>query len=372
MRAQQMKTNGQKLPFRVSRELPESLTRQLVDGFVRAIELGVYKPGDMLPPLREIVEETGVSKIIARVAIRRLGEMGYVNPRLGVGTIVLDRNSLWKGQVLIVCFDTISDYFHDTINGILRANLLKAGYLPLQVSVVKNARGQVELDPLKIVLRQHFSLVVINGSNPRVVKCVQERGIPFVCDAAGCDAKSGACGRFRMETDGAFAAFAAQCRASGIRRVFEIRFRARQTGSSPLCDAGIEVEDCVLPLPKGFVVYSDLQKNAFREFERQIFGGHRELPDLIYTTDDYMASAVLHSLRSHGVRIPKDVKFVTWINRGTGPFTPGEFARIEADPFLFGKQLSDYVLALMEGRAVPEVLSLRCAFKPGDTFPVRG
>ena len=360
-----------KLPFKVDRTLPKSLTQQIVDGFVRAIEFGVYKPGDLLPPFREVVARTGVSEIVARAAFKKLGQLGYVNPRLGIGTIVLERHALWKGQVLIVCFDTISDYFHDTINGILRANLLKAGYLPLQVSVVKNARGQVELDPLKIVLRQHFSLVVINGSNRRVVKCVQERGIPFVCDAAACDAESGSFGRFRMETDGAFAAFAAQCRASGIRRVFEIRFRARQTGSSPLCAEGIEVEDCVLPLPKGFVVYSDLQKNAFREFERQFFGGHRELPDLIYTTDDYMASAVLHSLRSHGIHIPGDVKFVTWINRGAGPFTPGEFARIEADPFLFGKQLSDYILALMEGRAVPEVLPLRCEFKPGDTFPVR-
>lgn len=37
-----------------------------------------------------------------------------------------------------------------------------------------------------------------------------------------------------------------------------------------------------------------------------------------------------------------------------------------------GGQLSDYVLALMDGQPIPEVLSLRCAFKPGDTFPVRG
>ena len=79
------------LPFKVDRALPKSLTQQVVDGFVRAIEFGVYKPGGLLPPFREVAERAGVSEIVARAAFRKLGQLGYVNPRLGIGTIVLGR-----------------------------------------------------------------------------------------------------------------------------------------------------------------------------------------------------------------------------------------------------------------------------------------
>lgn len=357
------------LPFKVDRALPKSLTQQIVDGFVRAIEFGVYKPGDLLPPFREVVERTGVSEIVARAAIKKLGQLGYVNARLGIGTIVLERHVLWKGQVLIIGFDTISDYFHDTINGIVRANLLRAGYLPLQVSVVKDAKGKMELEPLKVVLRQHFSLVIVHGWNESVVRCLVSRNVPFVCAESALAQNVGAVGMFRMKTDSANADLVRVCRAAGVRRVCEVRFGKRSCLQAQFEKAGVEVFACQLPHPGGMVPYSDFQKQAFVAFEQIFYRKGWSLPDLIYTSDDYVASAVLHSLQSHGICIPDDVKFVSWINRGAGPFFPGSLARIEADPFRFGDELSDYVLSLMSGKSVPPVLDLCCAFKSGSTFP---
>lgn len=117
------------------------------------------------------------------------------------------------------------------------------------------------------------------------------------------------------------------------------------------------------------ILYSEFQKRSYDAFERLFYRKGRSLPNLIYTSDDYLASAVLYSLRQHGIRIPDDVKFVSWINRGAGPFTPGSLACIEADPFRFGDDLSDYLLSLMSGKNVVPVLDLCCTFKPGDTFP---
>jgi GntR family transcriptional repressor for pyruvate dehydrogenase complex len=46
------------------------------------------KPGDMLPPERELAESFGVSRSSIRDAIRRLELVGMVEPRQGSGTVV--------------------------------------------------------------------------------------------------------------------------------------------------------------------------------------------------------------------------------------------------------------------------------------------
>jgi len=48
------------------------------------------KPGDMLPPERELVRMFGVSRSSIRDAIRRLEAVGLLEPRQGVGTVVRD------------------------------------------------------------------------------------------------------------------------------------------------------------------------------------------------------------------------------------------------------------------------------------------
>lgn len=48
------------------------------------------KPGDMLPPERELVQMFGVSRSSIRDAIRRLETVGLLEPRQGVGTMVRD------------------------------------------------------------------------------------------------------------------------------------------------------------------------------------------------------------------------------------------------------------------------------------------
>ncbi len=48
------------------------------------------KPGDLLPPERELVQMLGVSRGSVRDAIRSLQVMGLLEPRQGIGTVVKD------------------------------------------------------------------------------------------------------------------------------------------------------------------------------------------------------------------------------------------------------------------------------------------
>ena len=65
-----------------------SLTQQVVDRFVAAIESGELEPGEKLPPTRELAELVGVNHLTAARVYRRLAELGYVTASVGRGTFV--------------------------------------------------------------------------------------------------------------------------------------------------------------------------------------------------------------------------------------------------------------------------------------------
>jgi GntR family transcriptional regulator, transcriptional repressor for pyruvate dehydrogenase complex len=67
-------------------KLYEKVAQQIRD----LIRDGLLKPGDKLPPERELAETFQVSRSSLRDAIRSLEVMGLVEPRQGEGTIVLD------------------------------------------------------------------------------------------------------------------------------------------------------------------------------------------------------------------------------------------------------------------------------------------
>lgn len=55
---------------------------------LQACIINKLKPGDMLPPERELVQRFGVSRSSIRDAIRSLEAVGLLEPRQGVGTVV--------------------------------------------------------------------------------------------------------------------------------------------------------------------------------------------------------------------------------------------------------------------------------------------
>ena len=66
------------------------LYEQVVQQIQHLITEGLLKPGDKLPPERELAETFQVSRSSVRDAIRTLELMGLVEPRQGEGTVVCD------------------------------------------------------------------------------------------------------------------------------------------------------------------------------------------------------------------------------------------------------------------------------------------
>ena len=68
---------------RISDAVASSLERRILEGSL--------KPGDRLPPERELAVELGVSRPSLREAIQKLASKGMVQSRQGGGTYVTDR-----------------------------------------------------------------------------------------------------------------------------------------------------------------------------------------------------------------------------------------------------------------------------------------
>src|SRR3954454_9479254 len=65
-----------------------SITQQLVDRYVDAIETSALEPGAKLPTTRALAAEAGVNHLTAARVYRRLAELGYVTATVGRGTFV--------------------------------------------------------------------------------------------------------------------------------------------------------------------------------------------------------------------------------------------------------------------------------------------
>ncbi len=69
------------------------LYEQIVQQIEDSILDGVLKPGDQLPPERELAEQFGVSRTAVREALKTLREKGLVEAYTGRGTFVTDGTS---------------------------------------------------------------------------------------------------------------------------------------------------------------------------------------------------------------------------------------------------------------------------------------
>jgi len=66
---------------------------QVAEQIQRLVTDGVLKPGDRLPPERELAAQFGVGRSSLRDAIRTLEVMGLVESRHGAGTVIRDLDS---------------------------------------------------------------------------------------------------------------------------------------------------------------------------------------------------------------------------------------------------------------------------------------
>lgn len=361
------------LPFSLNLLEKRSLTSQLVAGIRESISTGYYLPGDLLPSFSEMSVQLGVSLIVARHAVSELTAEGLVLARHGYGIIVLDRLArVWKGTVLFVTTEHKSIYFTHFIKNALRRRLVTAGYLFESLVVERDNNGEYDFTQLGVELTKFVKLVVLYHAAGPVMRFICERGVPYVGGMGASEFGQCCCGTMQLRFDAAIEAFLKHSKAVGVRNVWQVGLGPESDPADIVQSfetAGISVVRKITPPYPGYHRPECFERSAMSEFQEICLHRKDELPDLLYFTDDYIATGALTALLASGVSIPGGVKVVSFSNCGLGPVFPLELTRIEVDARQAGEVYAEAVLSFLCGQedGVRGVVSARYVI--GETFP---
>lgn len=362
-----MKKAYRVLPFKIDRTLRTGLSVQLADALRTAIRTGFYAAGDILPPIRELSEMTGVSCVLVSRAVRILKNERLVNPRPHIGIEVCSGDHLlWKGQVLIIVPCGTIEYLA-VVGDVLRDGLTSAGYLPHIATVPHNEDGTYDFSLLDLMLRQQFDAVVQLHDQVEISGYLAAKNVPFVRFTQLKPKAYKTClATVMRKTDEATAAFAAFCRKKRVKSVLQVSMDSKRSVDvrKALAATGIDVQEWKTVERGGrHLPGQAVARAAADAFKARLAAeGCRWLPDVLFFQDDYLAMGALTALQAAGVRIPEDVGVVTWanVNCGCGPVYVKPLTRMEINAAADGAHLTEIVLeGLRTGK-----------YRPGEVAPV--
>ena len=342
------------LPFRVARNSVKTLVEQTLDGLRAAIMCGYYRPGDVLPPMRVLTEQLGVSRIVTNEVILRLKREGLINSRPRVGCVVLGhREKLWRGRVLVVNPVGDDNYYNNVFAGVIRDVLTSNGYLFLSCTVPQLDTREYDLSILRHFLQRSIDLVVLCSTRPEVVEVVARSGVRHaVISQFGLKVRpDGDCAFAAVDWNAVMDEFVADVRSAGIRTVEQVSWTDSLSDAIPaLRAAGIAARRWTVRADPAVPRIQSVREAGYRAFARRLSSRHAALPDLVYFTDDNLAEGALLAMAERGVRVPEDVSVVSWANYGSGPICAKPLTRMEMHPFADGQKAAGWLLDLLDNR----------------------
>ena len=369
-----------KLPFDFDATRRSGLSDQLTDGLRQAILTGRYSPGETLPTILEWSKILGVSIRVPEAAIARLVSEGLIIARRRHGCVVAERGNApnWKGHVLVVVPDSDACYYSSVQLGRVRSRLAAEGYLVSLITLNhgKGAKGRFTYDlaPLEFALRQSVDLAVLifNFRRSSISRAIVRAGVPLVefADAEPSNIR-GCVGSVCLDKELAMRVLAERCKAEKVRSVMRVRayegnFDAKVLSSLP----GVKFSDWMVRRDVDrYGANESMVRGAMEAFLRRFESkGRSWLPDLLYFSEDHVASGALTAMLAAGVRVPDDVRVVTMSNWGLGPVCPVSLTRLEMNPFEHGEALAQMALDYLKQRKPQGRRSVPLKYVEGDSF----
>ena len=360
-----------RLPFKIDRKLPGDLVSQLTDGLRGAIDSGFFKPGDTLPTLKDLAKACNTSLRVPREAIERLKHEGLVNVRRSLGCMVIGRRKRqWLGHVLFVIADVDGSYYTSVLAGEIQRRMLNAGYLFTRMSVSRLCRP-TDTAALATMLQHNISLaVVFQDKTGAIVRKLARMQVPFVEITSNKSPSAGSSGIIRFARDAAVPEFVRQCQKRGVRRILQVGIDESCTLdlAQDFAAVGIEVEKAALPVKPGLGRLERIQRASLKYFLSRLQSGQGIEADLVFFNDDFLTMGALQAFLSNSLRIPEDLRIVTFSNAGFGPVFFKPFTRIEMNPKMHGALAADNLLEHLRKGALPNGAALPSVYREGDTF----
>ena len=347
-----MKKRDFKKPrFSIDRTRRGDLAKQIAAGLRTAIETGYYKPGDILPPVRALAEILGVSMGIAVQAVVELREEGLISPRPCIGSVVCAKDvQLWKGHVLLVMRGDYGAYYSNVFTGVIREKLIKEGYLVSTVATPFVAGKRPDTAALSAALRQSVDLAVLVFDNLAIERCVAASGVKFILVGNRASKAKTCVASVTYNRAAAADEFVPELAKEGVRTLMEVGAEDFTDAKSAAECEGLRYSVWNIPAKDKGVQPEATEQAAMEAFAKRLSKGRSWLPDAFYFSDDYVASGALKALVAAEVKIPDDVRVVSWSNRGNGPVFPFPLMLAQIDPQSDGCAVAETALACLDAR----------------------
>ena len=352
---------------------PRTLVQQMTDALRSAILDGRFAVGDTLPTWKELARLAGTSLRVPREAIARLADEGLVRSRRRIGAVVLEKGSIvWKGHVLFIQPEGPEASFYSNMRtGTIARNLLDAGFLFTRLIIPGNGHGGYDFQLLETALRQHFDLAIIPDDIPDIRSRLIKARLPFIIGSDRPSRSSLERGVIRKEFASALGAFVADCRSAGIKRVCEVGFRREvYSAASRLRRAGIHVKELIFRPKNGNPRIESVIRASLEGISRRFVRERERLPDLFYFTDDFSAQGAITALLEGGIRIPADVRIITFSVAGFGPVLSKSLSSLQIDPRHDGEEIAKHAIDALLRRSMSRTIPQPLTYNRGQSFPV--
>ena len=367
-----------KLGIKIDRASSRTLTDQLTDGLRTAIRIGNLKDGETLPTREELVARLGVSKNVVQTAVARLVAEGLVCSRPHSGCrVIRSGNRPMRGHVLEVVTGSELPFWNVRFSETFKRTLYDAHISCSSMGLVYDSRNRFDPGQLEYELVRRPDLVLVKSSKDRVTgiqRFFDRKGIPYV--VWGMSPRGThplMLGVLAKEPYAALGDFVRDCRVRHVRSVLWFAGTNKsQLNPRPLLEsAGIAVET-LLTFPNGKSSDLCLDQYVARACACMAERVRRgPLCDLLFAADDYLAMGAISALLANGVRIPQDVRLVTYYNCGFGPVLPISLARVEYDHAAAARIVARGVVDWFKTGEFPKLVIPGLKYVQGDSFPVK-
>jgi DNA-binding LacI/PurR family transcriptional regulator len=289
----------------------EPLVEQLHRQFTWQIASGQLKPGDRLPPIRQLARQLSINMHTVRSAYLRLEREGLVQARRGAGTRVLDfdpRNLIesaghTRSYTIGVILPGMSNpFYHALLQGVEEE--IDREHLLLFVCDAHEDPREFIRYFTQLSARNVDGVIVASCDVHQLLGPVPLPNLPLVTvDWPGC---AGSAVNFDLEHAGYLATH--HLLAHGHKRIGLVTFaedRANVLQSNAgyaraLSEAGIALDESLIAREAGFDM-------ACGELGAQHLMAQENPPSAIFSISDTLTLGVLKALKSTGVRVPEQV-----------------------------------------------------------------
>jgi len=355
--------------FPTSASSPQTLVDQMTGALRTAICEGKYAVGETLPTWKELAAVAGTSLRVPREAIARLQEEGLVRSRRRIGAVVLAKNAAGqRGHVVFIQPEGPDVSFYSNVRtSTLSRTIMNAGYQFSRVILPTIRPGIFNLRQLDSLLHQHIDLAILSEDLPGVIHQLTEAKVPFICPEPSQSPYER--GVLQKNVGPAVDGFVRDCKAAGVRRVVQVGFRTEpHSALKALRSAGIAASEVIFPPDRSQPRLEAVKRAALDGITRRFVTGREPLPDLFYFTDDFVANGAITALLAGGVRLPEDVKIVSYAVRGCLPVYTKTIATLAIDPVADGKAIADRAISLLQKKKTPDVIPLEIVYIRGETL----